>query len=136
MPYANNKGADQPAHPRSLISAFVVDNISSFYIRNFKPLTSFSVAAQAGLSLTLSKNLVQIDIGALFSVEFFFFHCFLILHVLIHFFTLYHCDYSTRMVQKVVTRLIILFANVIAYRSMHRSKELSFRLDHGRPNIR
>ena len=30
MPYANNKGADQPVHPRSLISAFVVcwlDNI-------------------------------------------------------------------------------------------------------------
>ena len=24
MPYANNKGADQPAHPRSLISPFVV----------------------------------------------------------------------------------------------------------------
>ena len=24
MPYANNKGADQPAHTRSLISAFVV----------------------------------------------------------------------------------------------------------------
>ena len=24
MPYAINKGADQPAHPRSLISAFVV----------------------------------------------------------------------------------------------------------------
>ena len=24
MSYANNKGADQPAHPRSLISAFVV----------------------------------------------------------------------------------------------------------------
>ena len=23
IPYANNKGADQPAHPRSLISAFV-----------------------------------------------------------------------------------------------------------------
>ena len=22
MPYANNKGADQPAHPRNLISAF------------------------------------------------------------------------------------------------------------------
>ena len=27
-------------------------NISSFYIRKFKPPTSFSVAAQAGLSLT------------------------------------------------------------------------------------
>ena len=24
MPYANNKDADQPAHPHSLISAFVV----------------------------------------------------------------------------------------------------------------
>ena len=24
MPYANNKGKDQPAHPRSLISTFVV----------------------------------------------------------------------------------------------------------------
>ena len=27
-------------------------NIYSFYIRNSKPLTSFSMAAQAGLSLT------------------------------------------------------------------------------------
>ena len=29
MPYANNKGADQPAHPRSLISAFIVRCLSS-----------------------------------------------------------------------------------------------------------
>ena len=29
MPYANNKGADQPAHPRSLISAFVVRFLDS-----------------------------------------------------------------------------------------------------------
>ena len=29
MPYANNKGADQPAHPRSLISAFVVRYVDS-----------------------------------------------------------------------------------------------------------
>ena len=29
MPYANNKGADQPAHPRSLISAFVVRCLDS-----------------------------------------------------------------------------------------------------------
>ena len=27
--YANNKGADQPAHPRSLISAFVVRCLDS-----------------------------------------------------------------------------------------------------------
>ena len=29
LPYANNKGADQPAHPRSLISAFVVRYLDS-----------------------------------------------------------------------------------------------------------
>ena len=45
--YANNKGADQPVHPHSLISTFVVRcldsiyNTSSFYIRNFKTLASF-----------------------------------------------------------------------------------------------
>ena len=29
MPYANNNGADQPAHPRSLISVFVVRSLDS-----------------------------------------------------------------------------------------------------------
>ena len=29
MPYANNKDADQPAHPRSLISTFVVRCLDS-----------------------------------------------------------------------------------------------------------
>ena len=29
MPYANNKGADQPAHPHSLISTFVVRCLDS-----------------------------------------------------------------------------------------------------------
>ena len=29
FPYVNNKGADQPAHPRSLISAFVVHYLDS-----------------------------------------------------------------------------------------------------------
>ena len=29
MPYANNKGTDQPAHPRSLISTFVVRCLDS-----------------------------------------------------------------------------------------------------------
>ena len=29
MPYANNKDADQPAHPRSLISVFVVRCLDS-----------------------------------------------------------------------------------------------------------
>ena len=37
MPYANNKGADQPAHPHSLISAFVVRWIDSII-----PLVSIS----------------------------------------------------------------------------------------------
>ena len=52
MPYANNKGADQPVHLCSLISVFVVRcfdsllaiaKISSFYL--------VSVTAQTGLSL-------------------------------------------------------------------------------------
>ena len=29
MPYANNKGADQPARPRSLISTFIVRCLDS-----------------------------------------------------------------------------------------------------------
>ena len=39
MPYANNKGADQPAHPRSLISTFVVRCLDSV-MPNFKTLAS------------------------------------------------------------------------------------------------
>ena len=37
MPYANNKGADQPAHPRSLINSFVVRCLDSII-----PLVSLS----------------------------------------------------------------------------------------------
>ena len=37
MSYANNKGADQPAHPRSLISTFVVRCLDSII-----PLVSIS----------------------------------------------------------------------------------------------
>ena len=60
MLYVNNKGADQPAHPRSLISAFVVR-----YLDNIIPLVSISeisslylasVAAQDGLCLTWSQT--------------------------------------------------------------------------------
>ena len=42
MPYANNKGADQPAHPHSLISTFVVSCLDSMIrIQSFKILASF-----------------------------------------------------------------------------------------------
>ena len=37
LPYVNNKDADQPAHPRSLISAFVVRFLDSII-----PLVSIS----------------------------------------------------------------------------------------------
>ena len=44
MPYANNKGADQPAHPCSLIIAFVVrclySTITILAISSFKTLAS------------------------------------------------------------------------------------------------
>ena len=60
MSYANNKSADQPAHPRSLISAFIVrclDNIISLdSIAEISRLFVASVAAQAGLCLVWSET--------------------------------------------------------------------------------
>ena len=64
MSYANNKGADQPAYPRSLISAFVVRCLDSVIplvsISEISSLHLASVAAQAGLSLTWSKTQRQV----------------------------------------------------------------------------
>ena len=54
MPYANNKGTDQPAHPRSLISTFVVHCLKSV-ICILAIFWLASVAEQAGLNLTMSK---------------------------------------------------------------------------------
>ena len=60
MSYANNKGADQPAHPRSLISAFVVRCLDSIISLDSKAEISrlwlASVAAQAGLCLAWSET--------------------------------------------------------------------------------
>ena len=60
MSYANNKGADQPAHPRSLISAFVVrclDSVMSLVsVTKISSLMLASVDEQAGLSLTWSET--------------------------------------------------------------------------------
>ena len=60
MPYANNKGADQPAHPRSLSSAFnfhFLDSIIHILVKS-KMLRPYLVseAEQAGLSLTWSQT--------------------------------------------------------------------------------
>ena len=60
MSYANNKGADQPAHPRSLISAFVVrclDNVMSVVsVTKISSIMLASVAEQSSLSLTCSET--------------------------------------------------------------------------------
>ena len=60
MSYANNKGADQPAHPRSLISVFVVCCLDSIIyldsIAEISRLWLASVAEQASLSLTWSET--------------------------------------------------------------------------------
>ena len=60
MSYANNKGADQPAHPRSLISTFIVrclDNIISLVsISKTAKRYKVSVGEQAGLSITWSHT--------------------------------------------------------------------------------
>ena len=59
MSYVNNKGADQPAHSRSLISAFVVhclDSVMSLVsVTKISSLMLASVAEQASLSLTWSE---------------------------------------------------------------------------------
>ena len=56
---ANNKGANQPAHPRSLVSVFVVRCLDSIIplvsTSEISSLHLASVAAQAGLSLTWSQ---------------------------------------------------------------------------------
>ena len=56
----NNKGENQPAHPRSLISAFVVHCLDSIIhlvsISEISSLYLASVAEQAGLSLSWSQT--------------------------------------------------------------------------------
>ena len=60
MPYANNKGADQPAQPCSLFSAFVVCCLDSIIplvsISKISSLYIASEAVQAGLSLPRLQN--------------------------------------------------------------------------------
>ena len=59
IPNANNKGADQPAHPRSLISTFVVHCLDSMIcilaLSKVSRLYLVSVSEKAGLNLTWSK---------------------------------------------------------------------------------
>ena len=88
MPYANNKGADQPAHLRSLISTFVVRCLDSttplVVIFEISRLQLASVAEQLGLNLTWSKileDMLSRDVAQLrytFSIVFFVYynkHC-------------------------------------------------------------
>ena len=58
--FANNKGADQPAHPRSLISAFVICLLESIIYKlatsKISILRLVCVVEETGLSLTLFGN--------------------------------------------------------------------------------
>ena len=40
LPYANNKGTDQPAHVRGLISAFVVRCLGSIFLVSISEISS------------------------------------------------------------------------------------------------
>ena len=57
---ANNTGADQPAHPRSLISAFVIRFLESIicYLATGEISIKFSVSVteDTGLKLALSET--------------------------------------------------------------------------------
>ena len=66
MPYANNKGAGQPAHSRSPIKTFVIRCLDSIIplisISKFLSFYAASLAAQAGFlvtSLTYSHNRIK-----------------------------------------------------------------------------
>ena len=58
--FANNKGADQPAHTRSLISTFVIRYLESIISRlASSEISTFSlvfVAEETGLNLTFSET--------------------------------------------------------------------------------
>ena len=58
--FANNKGADQPVHPHSLISAFVIPLLESIISILATSESSYfklvSKAEQAGLHLTFSET--------------------------------------------------------------------------------
>ena len=58
--FGNNKGADQPAHPRSLISAFVIRLLESIICKlatgEISILKLVSVAEETGFKLTLSET--------------------------------------------------------------------------------
>ena len=60
MSYANNKGADQPVHPGSLISALIIRCLDSVIfqvsVTKISSLKLVSVAEQASLSLTWSET--------------------------------------------------------------------------------
>ena len=64
LPYVNNKDADQPAHPRSLISAFVVhcqdSMISKLAKSKLSRLKLVSEAEQVDSSLTWSQTRRQV----------------------------------------------------------------------------
>ena len=83
MSFANDKGADQPAHPRSLISAFVVrcpDSVMSLVaVTKISSFLLASVAQQASLSLTWSETPVFSWRGSLILVptptHFFHYKC-------------------------------------------------------------
>ena len=68
----NNKGADQPAHPRSLISTIVVCCLDSMIcilaISKVSRLQIASVAEQAGLNVTwlkIPKDTFSCDVAQL-----------------------------------------------------------------------
>ena len=58
--FANNKGADQPAHTRSLISAFVIrfleSTIYDLATSEFSIFQLVSIAEETGLKLALSDT--------------------------------------------------------------------------------
>ena len=68
---ANNKGADQPAHPRSLISAFAIHLLNIIILKLAPSRISLfyqvSVAEKAGFGMILSETLKTSFVASMLS---------------------------------------------------------------------
>ena len=63
-PYANNKGADQPAHPRSLISAFVVCCLDSIITSRANRFESYLIETHEDRFFNITWLILQMVRGA------------------------------------------------------------------------
>ena len=76
MPYANNKDADQPAHPRSLISYFVVHCLDSISLISISEISSLQLVSAVSSPTWLqtsegrfSRDMAHLKVSMVFIID-------------------------------------------------------------------